>query len=304
MKKLVILFALMLPSAAAAQDARGRVLSGVVISQQNELVPGVTVIINSAAGEQRVESDGEGRFSAEVPPGSLTLKFFGRGIMLVSKTIGASEGSEDLQIKVSFVVPPVHESVVIVSSVVDPAVERRNDTVYREGLFLRDDQLFHTVDAGINAGQHEGGGKSLEVRRFDFNTDHGGVGGGLKVLVDDVQQNFGTQGHGQGYLGQLKSLTPELVAGVDILNGAFSAEYGDFSGLVAHIRTKESLPDVFTARLQGGSFNTFRGFFAYSPKLENAAGFLSYEASRTDGSFTLPLRYKLIFTRPIMYKTR
>jgi outer membrane receptor protein involved in Fe transport len=293
MKKLVILFALILPSAAAAQDARGRVVSGVVISQQNELVPGVTVIINSAAGEQRVESDGEGRFSAEVPPGSLTLKFFGRGIMLVSKTIGASDGSEDLQIKVSFVVPPVHESVVIVSSVVDPAVERRNDTVYREGLFLRDDQLFHTLDAGINAGQHEGGGKSLEVRRFGFNTDHGGVGGGLKVLVDDVQQNFGTQGHGQGYLGQLKSLTPELVAGVDILNGPFSAEYGDFSGLgVVHIRTKESLPDVFTARLQGGSFNTFRGFFAYSPKLENAAGFLSYEASRTDGSFILPLRYK------------
>jgi hypothetical protein len=44
------------------------------------------------------------------------------------------------------------------------------------------------------------------------------------------------QGYGQGYLGALKSLTPELIDDVDILNGPFSAEYGDFSGLgVAHI---------------------------------------------------------------------
>ena len=58
------------------------------------------------------------------------------------------------------------------------------------------------LDGGINAGQHEGGGKSVEIRRFGFNLDHGGVNGGLKVLVDDVQQNQGTQGHGQGYLGR------------------------------------------------------------------------------------------------------
>ena len=165
--------------------------------------------------------------------------------------------------------------------------------VYREALFSRDDQIFHTLDAGINAGQHEGGGKSVEIRRFGFNMDHGGVNGGLKILVDDVQQNFGTQGHGQGYLGQLKSLTPELVAGVDILNGPFSAEYGDFSGLgVVHIRTRESLPDLFTARIQGGSFDTLRGFFSYSPKLEKAVGFLAYEASRSDGPFISHLRYR------------
>jgi outer membrane receptor protein involved in Fe transport len=79
------------------------------------------------------------------------------------------------------------------------------------------------------------------------------------VLVDDVQQNQSTRGHGQGYLGQLKSLTPKLVDDVDILNGPFSAEYGDFSGLgVVHIRLKEKLTDRFTARFQGGSFDGFR----------------------------------------------
>src|SRR5262245_6979101 len=59
----------------------------------------------------------------------------------------------------------------------------------------RDDQLLQTLNAGISAGQHEGGGKSLEIRRFGFNLDHGGVNGGLKVLVDDIQQNQSTQGH-------------------------------------------------------------------------------------------------------------
>ncbi|HJU55081.1 MAG TPA: TonB-dependent receptor [Pyrinomonadaceae bacterium] len=281
---------------ASAQTVQTRTLNGIVITQQGEALPGVEIRVVAGAGGQEeftAVSDGEGRFSLTAPGGALTLKLRGKGIAPLTRTFSLEEQAEDLVVEVELLVPTVHESVVIVSSVVDPSIERRNDTVYREGLFLRDDQVFHTLDAGINAGQHEGGGKSLEIRRFGFNMDHGGLNGGLKVLVDDVQQNYATQGHGQGYLGQLKSLTPELVAGVDILNGPFSAEYGDFSGLgVVHIRTKESLPDVFTARVQGGSFDTFRGFFAYSPKLDHAVGFLAYEASRTDGPFISPLRYK------------
>ena len=79
------------------------------------------------------------------------------------------------------------------------------------------------------------------------------------MLVDDVQQNQSTRGHWQGYLGQLKSLTPKSVDDVDILNGPFSAEYGDFSGLgVVLVRLKEKLTDRFTARFQGGSFDGFR----------------------------------------------
>lgn len=108
------------------------------------------------------------------------------------------------------------------------------------------------------------------------------MSGGLKVLVDNIQQNQSTQGHGQGYLGQLKGLIPEVVKGVDILNGPFSAEYGDFSGLgVVHIRLKESLPDKITLRIQGGSFHSFRTFLAYSPDLEGAASLVAYEGSYT-----------------------
>ena len=200
---------------------------------------------------------------------------------------------QNLQIKTEIIIPRLHETIVVESSFLDPGIDRRNDAIYRDTLFSRDDQIFHTLDAGINVGQHEGGGKSLEIRRFGFNLDHGGVSGGLKVLVDGVQQNQATQGHGQGYLGQLKNLTPELVQEVNILNGPFSAEYGDFSGLgVVHIKLKESLPEQFTARFQGGSFNTFRNFLAYSPKLKEADAFIAYEGFQTDGPFVNPLQYR------------
>src|SRR5947208_1472769 len=189
-------------------------------------------------------------------------------------------------------IPVLRQSVVITASPVEPTIDRRNAEIFERTLFSRDDQIFHVLDAGINAGQHEGGGKSEEIRRFGFNLDHGGVGGGLKVLVDDVQQNQGTQGHGQGYLGQLKSLTPELVQDVEILNGPFSAEYGDFSGLgVVHVRLKESLSDKLMARIQAGSFDSYRTFLAYSPDTKKTDSFIAYEGSRTDGPFRNPLRY-------------
>src|SRR5882724_10642315 len=190
-------------------------------------------------------------------------------------------------------VPVLRQSIVITASPVEPAIDRRNTGIFERTLFSRDDQIFHVLDAGINAGQHEGGGKSLEIRRFGFNLDHGGVNGGLKVLVDDIQQNQGSQGHGQGYLGSLKALSPELIQDVTIINGPFSAEYGDFSGLgVVHIRQRETLPDEYTVRVQGGNFDTGRGFLAYSPDAQKVDAYVAYEGSYSDGPFLNPGRYR------------
>jgi hypothetical protein len=271
-----------------------RTLSGVIVTLKNEVVEGVTIAVESAhLGEARATSGPDGRFSLKVPKEALSVKIEGKNLAPQRLTIESAENSEDLSIQIEFVIPRIHNSLVIEASALDPGIDRRNATVYRETLFSRDDQVFHTLDAGIDAGQHEGGGKSVEVRRFGFNMDHGGVNGGLKVLVDDVQQNQGTQGHGQGYLGQLKSLTPELIQEVSILNGPFSAEYGDFSGLgVVHIRQRESLPDLVTARLQGGSFNSVRTFLAVSPRFKNIESFAAYEGSYTDGPFINPLHYR------------
>jgi outer membrane receptor protein involved in Fe transport len=279
--------------AAPTQQADERTLSGYILTQQNELLPGVTVIARSATGEVRTVSDAEGRFRLSVPRGSLTVRFEGKNVTPLEQIIGPNNPTENLQIKITVVLAPIQESVVIQDTALNPTIDQRNDTIYKNTLFLRDDQLADTLNAGINAGQHEGGGKSLEIRRFGFNLDHGGVNGGLKVLVDDVQQNQGSQAHGQGYLGQLKSLSPELIDDVDILNGPFSAQYGDFSSLgVVHIRLKESLPDQLTIRLQGGNFNSRRAFIAYSPNLKRADSFIAYEGAYTDGPFINPGRYR------------
>ncbi len=272
--------------------ASGRMVSGVVITEQNEVVPGANVVVQYGTGKKEAVTDAGGNFRLVVPREPLTVSVIGKYLVFEAKTLSLADVTEGLQLQVSYTIPPVHESLVISATSLNPTIDQRNGNVYKSSLFSRDDQIFDTLAAGINAGQHEGGGKSLEIRRFGFNLDHGGVNGGLKVLVDDVQQNQSTQGHGQGYLGALKTLTPELVDDVDILNGPFSAEYGDFSGLgVVHIRLKETLPNLLTVRMQGGSFGAYRGFVAYSPALEKADAFIAYEGSHTDGPFINPGRY-------------
>ena len=288
---LSFVFVMLLNAAVFAQNTR--TFSGTVVTQQFELIPSVSIEIETSDAKITAATDEDGAFSVQVPKESLSVKFFGNNTTPLTRIFSATEPLDNLQIKTSFVVRPINENVTIEANVLTPEVEQRNDAIYKNTLFGRDDQLIQTLNAGINAGQHEGGGKSLEIRRFGFNLDHGGVNGGLKILVDNVQQNQATQGHGQGYLGALKTLSPELVESVSIINGPFSAAYGDFSGLgVVQIRQRESLPQEFTARIQYGSFNTARGFFAYSPKIKNVEAFLSYEPSYTDGPFLNKGRYR------------
>lgn len=292
-----LLTLLLLVSHGASQSQTGtkltRIVSGVVMTEKNEVVPNVLVAAEGDSGTSQAVTDSNGNFQLRASQSRLKLTVTGKYVVAPEKILSASEISEGLVLLIHYTIPLVHEDLVISATALNPTIDERNDTVYKDTLFSRDDQLMDTLAAGINTGQHEGGGKSLEIRRFGFNLDHGGVNGGLKVLVNDLQQNQGTQGHGQGYLGALKSLTPELIDDVDILNGPFSAEYGDFSGLgVVHIRLKEKLPDLLTLRAQGGSFNAYRGLAIFSPNLEKADAFIAYDGSHTDGPFINPGRYK------------
>ncbi len=58
------------------------------------------------------------------------------------------------------------------------------------------------------------------------------------------------------------------------------------------IRQRESLSDELTTRIQGGNFNTWRGFAAYSPNVQKVDSYLAYEGSYTDGPFINPGRYR------------
>jgi hypothetical protein len=288
--------------ASLAAQAAG--VSGRVTDPQGKAVAGATVklVLPDGSVVAEARTDGVGQYSlSDVDLGCATkrvetsldpagtsacatgLKY---GLVVSAKgfaTVTKDAGSGDVQFEK---VEGRSESIVISARVEEPTVDPRI-------LFTRDDQVFQQLNAGINVGQHEGGGKSLEVRRFGFNLDHGGVNGGLKVLVDDVQQNQGSQGHGQGYLGSLKALSPELIQEVSIINGPFSAQYGDFSGLgVVHIRQREAMPDTFMARLEGGNFDTGRAFLAYSPEAQTVDSYVAYEGSYTDGPFISPGRYR------------
>jgi outer membrane receptor protein involved in Fe transport len=291
MRLLVFLLAALTPACCAFADSA---LSGSVLDPQGRAVPGAAVRIESESGYRRnTTADRSGHYAIQsIPDGEYQLSAEAPGLNAAefSVRLAGQIAIQDLKLAA---VEAQYQTIVITAKTVEPEIDMRNSEVFDRTLFTRDDQALEELNAGINAGQHEGGGKSLEIRRFGFNLDHGGVNGGLKVLVDDVQQNQGTQGHGQGYLGALKALSPELIQEVTIINGPFSAEYGDFSGLgVVHIHQRESLPDQFMVRLQGGNFNSGRGFLAYSPELDRADAYLAYEGSYTDGPFQGPLRYR------------
>ena len=287
---IVTIFSLATAAFLLAQDT-GRI-SGRATDPVGAVIVGARITLTRTGLDRHAITDEQGNFTfSTLEPGDYHVRAEAKGFAPISTTVTITR--EPVVKELQFLQLSGQKSVVIVSATLDPGIEHQNDEVYNKTLFQRDDQLLETLDGGINAGQHEGGGKSLEVRRFGFNLDHGGVNGGLKVVVNDLPQNQASQGHGQGYLGALKTLTPELVQEVTILNGPFSAEYGDFSGLgVVQIRTRESLPEQLTARIQAGSFDTFRSFVGYSPELSNADAFIAYEGSYTNGPFLNHLRYK------------
>lgn len=278
---------------AACAFAQGGV-SGTVFDPQGKVVPGAAVRLEGPTGYRlAATSDGDGRYRFDsVADGKYRLAAEAPGLASAGQTVTVAGQAAAADITLALL-SAQRQSIVITAKGMEPELDLRNAEVFNRTLFTRDDQMLQQLDAGIDAGQHEGGGKSVEIRRFGFNLDHGGVNGGLKVLVDDVEQNQGTQGHGQGYLGSLRALSPELIDDVAITNGPFSAEYGDFSGLgVVHIHQRESLPDDFTIRMQGGNFDSGRVFFAYSPEVKRADAYIAYEGSYTNGPFQTPERYR------------
>lgn len=194
-----------------AQPANTRQISGTVLNPRGEAIVGARVTATAEKQNFTTVTDAQGHFAFQLPSGSAVLIVSGKFLPKTKYSLSATQDSTALVIHVREVIPQLRQSVVITATTLEPALDQRNDTIYKNTLFLRDDQLLETLDSGINAGQHEDGGKSLEFRRFGLNLDHGGRNGGLKVLVDSVPQNQATQAHGQGYLGSLKSISPELV---------------------------------------------------------------------------------------------
>ena len=89
---------------------------------------------------------------------------------------------------------------------------------------LRVAELLEAVP-GMIAAQHSGSGKANQYFLRGFNLDHGSD---FTLYIDDVQMNFRTHGHGQGYL-DLNGLIPEIVDREDYRKGPYRADGGDFA---------------------------------------------------------------------------
>jgi len=89
---------------------------------------------------------------------------------------------------------------------------------------LKTAELLEAVP-GLIAAQHSGSGKANQYFLRGFNLDHGSD---FTTYIDDVQMNFRTHGHGQGYL-DLNGLIPEVVTREDFRKGPYRADGGDFA---------------------------------------------------------------------------
>src|SRR5262245_58460892 len=153
---LLVLLASML-SARLSGETATRIVSGIVVTAQEEAVPGVTVTASTGAFKQQTETDEQGGFVVNVPAGSVTLSVTGQDVQPCALQVAGTEAVHDRRIHIQYRIAPVHDSMTITASALDPSIDNRNGSVYKNTLFSRDDQIFDTLAAGINAGQHEGG---------------------------------------------------------------------------------------------------------------------------------------------------
>ncbi|WP_409592334.1 TonB-dependent receptor [Sphingobium sp.] len=89
---------------------------------------------------------------------------------------------------------------------------------------LRVAELLEAVP-GMVAAQHSGSGKANQYFLRGFNLDHGSD---FTTYIDDVQMNFRSHGHGQGYL-DLNGLIPEIIQSENFRKGPYRADGGDFA---------------------------------------------------------------------------
>lgn len=174
---------------------------------------------------------------------------------------------------------------------------------------LRVAELLEAVP-GMVAAQHSGSGKANQYFLRGFNLDHGSD---FTTYIDDVQMNFRSHGHGQGYL-DLNGLIPEIVEREDYRKGPYRADGGDFAlAGAAYMRTIKgfaapwasaelgsygarrmavggTIPDLAGGDLTlVGQAKVYDGAWAEAEKLRHFSGFIKYSRPAGPGSLDFSL---------------
>src|SRR5208283_3418692 len=152
-----VLTILVLPIAAASACFAANGVSGRVFDPQGDVLPGATVRLESPLGyHARATADRDGRYSFDaVPDGDYRIRAEAPGLATAEQRTALAGQAAVLDLKLSQVAAQ-HRSIVITATALEPAIDMRNAEVFDRTLFTRDDQVLQQLDAGIDAGQHEG----------------------------------------------------------------------------------------------------------------------------------------------------
>ncbi|MEO6750850.1 MAG: TonB-dependent receptor [Opitutus sp.] len=145
---------------------------------------------------------------------------------------------------------------------------------------IRPGEILETVP-GLIVSQHSGEGKANQYYLRGFNLDHGTD---FATTVEGVPVNLVSHAHGQGW-SDTAFLMPELVKTITYQKGVYYAQNGDFSSAgAADVSYVNELPGSL-AKVEVGSFNYYRGFFAGSSPTSRGRLLYAVEGVHSDGPF-------------------
>ncbi|WP_422360021.1 TonB-dependent receptor [Reichenbachiella sp.] len=254
--------------------AFGQKISGAVIDQQNDPLPGAYVT-NISKGIH-AHTDEIGRFHLEAVKLGDTLSVSYVGY----KTQQVIVSDWDKKIEIELTEKVVELSELTVTPDLN-AIQALTKIDLNTAPVTSSQQVLRSIP-GLMIGQHAGGGKAEQIFLRGFDIDHGTD---FNMTVDGMPVNMVSHAHGQGY-SDLHFLIPELIQDINFGKGPYDGSKGNFTTAgYANIRTKSSL-DASSIQVEGGQFNSFRtvGLFNLLDEKKQSA-YLATEYSLSDGPF-------------------
>jgi hypothetical protein len=306
---ITLCFLAAVPGTAVAQTA-GPSLSGRVVDQTGDALPGVSVQATSTdrRTSQTAVTDQNGRYTiAGLPAGQYNVIFSLTNFADVRRrniTVSPSAPAEvhvamPLALNATVVVtaretfrnladlPHPEESLVGVAAAASEGAVTARQIEARP--IMRAGEVLEAVP-GVIISQHSGEGKANQYYLRGFNLDHGTD---FATTVAGIPANLPTHAHGQGYL-DLNFLIPELVTGVQFRKGPYYAQESDFSAAgSANVNYANVLaqPIVSASAGQGG---WSRLLLAASPGVGTGTLLAALELNGNDGPWTMPDDYRKI----------
>jgi hypothetical protein len=296
----VILYALALPSTAAAQGTGS--LSGTVADETGGVLPGTSVTITPSGGKLlETVTDDVGRYRFEnLPTGPAEISFRLINFSTLRRVVNIT-GDQNQTANAVLIVAASADIVITAPRTFRNLAEIENPAENLVGIASagsegaitakqlevrpvnRPTEVLETVP-GMIISQHSGEGKANQYYLRGFNLDHGFD---FAQTIAGFPVNFPTHAHAQGYA-DANFLIPELVSGVQFRKGPYYAENGDFSSAGSANINYFNILDRPIVSMTGGSFGYGRFLGAASPRVGKGHLLTAFEWERDNGPWDSP----------------